>query len=105
MLRDLYSELVSGIKRLKTGITGIDELLDGGIPEDFFVAITGEPGCGKTIFCIHFINQGIIEDDKCIYVTTEESKESIIRQASQFNMKFTEAINKGEIDNNRCADG
>ncbi|MEM2910768.1 MAG: KaiC domain-containing protein [Nitrososphaerota archaeon] len=85
------------IRRLKTGIAGIDELLEGGIPEDFFVAITGEPGCGKTIFSIHFINQGIIEGDKCIYVTTEESRESIVRQASQFNMKFEEAINDGKL--------
>jgi len=93
----IYSGLASEVKRLKTGVAGMDELLEGGIPEDFFVAVTGEPGCGKTIFSIHFINQGIIEGDKCIYITTEESRESIIRQASQFGMRFEDAMNDGKL--------
>ena len=85
------------IERLKTGVKGIDDLLEGGIPEGFLVAVTGEPGCGKTIFSIHFINQGVLDGDRCIYVTTEESRESIIKQASQFNMDFEEAMEEGKL--------
>ncbi|MEM1542619.1 MAG: KaiC domain-containing protein [Thermoproteota archaeon] len=84
-------------KRLKTGVEGLDLLLQGGIPEGFFVAVTGEPGCGKTIFSIHFINQGVEEGDKCIYVTTEESRESIIRQAFQFNMDFSKKVEENKL--------
>ncbi|MCX8187017.1 MAG: KaiC domain-containing protein [Nitrososphaeria archaeon] len=84
--------MASGIKRLRTGVRGIDDLLEGGIPEGFLVAVTGEPGCGKTIFSIHFIHQGILDGDRCIYVTTEESRESIINQADQFNMNFRQAV-------------
>ena len=85
------------IVRLKTGVEGIDKLLEGGIPEGFFVAVTGEPGCGKTIFSIHFIYQGVLDGDKCIYVTTEESRESIIRQAAQFNMDFEKAVEEKKL--------
>jgi len=85
------------IVRLRTGVEGIDKLLEGGIPEGFFVAVTGEPGCGKTILSIHFIYQGVLDGDKCIYVTTEESKESIIRQATQFNMDFEKAVKEGKL--------
>ncbi|MCD6126641.1 MAG: KaiC domain-containing protein [Thaumarchaeota archaeon] len=85
------------IVRLKTGVEGIDKLLEGGIPEGFFVAVTGEPGCGKTIFSIHFIYQGVLDGDKCIYVTTEESRESIMRQAAQFNMNFEKAIEEKKL--------
>ena len=84
--------LSSKVERLKTGVKGIDELLKGGIPEGFLVAVTGEPGCGKTIFSIHFIYQGVLDGDRCIYVTTVESRESIIKQAAQFNMDFQRAI-------------
>ena len=69
------------LKRLSTGIPEVDKLVAGGIPEGFLVAITGEPGTGKTVFCMHFIAQGLRECDKCVYVTTEESRESILRQA------------------------
>jgi len=89
--------LVPGIERLRTGVKGIDELIEGGIPEGFLVAVTGEPGCGKTIFSIHFINQGISDGDKCIYVTTEESRESIMKQAAQFDMGFEKAFDEGKL--------
>lgn len=85
------------VRRLRTGVEGIDGLLEGGIPEGFFVAVTGEPGCGKTIFAIHFIYQGVLDGDKCIYVTTEESKESIIRQAAQFNMDYEKAVEENKL--------
>jgi len=86
-----------GIERLSTGIRELDELLDGGIPKGFFVALTGEPGTGKTVLCITYINEGIKEGDKCVYVTTEESKRSIITQAKMFNMDFEKAINEKKL--------
>ncbi len=85
------------IERLSTGVKGIDEMIQGGIPRGFFVAVAGEPGTGKTIFCIHFIAQGVKEGDINIYVTTEESRESIIRQAAQFGFDFERAIEEGKL--------
>lgn len=82
------------IERLSTGIRELDAMLEGGIPKGFTVAITGEPGTGKTILCIHFIAQGISEGDKCIYVTTEESRESIITQAAQFGFDFSKGTSE-----------
>jgi len=85
------------VRRLSTGVPGVDKLIAGGIPEGFLVAITGEPGTGKTVFCIHFIAKGVEECDKCVYVTTEESRESIIRQAAQFGFDFQAAVGKGKL--------
>jgi circadian clock protein KaiC len=36
------------IRRLTTGVPGLDEILGGGLPEFSFNLITGEPGSGKT---------------------------------------------------------
>lgn len=85
------------IERLTTGVQGFDELIGGGIPRGFFVAVVGEPGTGKTIFSIHFIAEGIRLGDKNIYVTTEESKESIIRQAAMFGFDFERAIREKKL--------
>ena len=38
----------ANIKRLVTGIPGLDSLVGGGIPEFSFNLISGAPGCGKT---------------------------------------------------------
>ena len=88
---------IMSMERLSTGIPSFDKLIQGGIPKGFFVAVVGEPGTGKTIFCQHFIAQGIKEGDINIYVTTEESRESIIRQAYQFGWDFRKAIENGKL--------
>ena len=88
---------IMSMERLSTGIPSFDKLIQGGIPRGFFVAVVGEPGTGKTIFCQHFIAQGIKEGDINIYVTTEESRESIIRQAYQFGWDFRKAIENGRL--------
>ena len=36
------------IRKLPTGVRGLDEILGGGIPEFSFNVIAGSPGCGKT---------------------------------------------------------
>ncbi|MEM2996538.1 MAG: ATPase domain-containing protein, partial [Candidatus Bathyarchaeia archaeon] len=72
-------------------------MLSGGIPRGFSIAVTGEPGTGKTILCLHFIARGVAEGDRCIYVTTEESRDSIIAQASQFGFDFSKAIKEGRL--------
>lgn len=85
------------VERIPTGVKKLDELLCGGVPKGFFVAVTGPPGTGKTVLCIHFIGEGIRRGERCIYVTTEESRESIVRQAAQFGMDFAGAIESGEL--------
>ncbi len=79
---------------MSTGVPGFDRLIDGGIPQGFVVALTGEPGTGKTIFSLHFIAEGLRRGDSCVYVTTEESRESIVRQASQFGWDFSSRLGK-----------
>jgi len=36
------------IRKLPTGVRGLNEILGGGIPEFSFTVIAGLPGCGKT---------------------------------------------------------
>ena len=85
------------IERLSTGVKKLDELLAGGIPEGFLVALVGMPGTGKTIACLHFVWAGLKAGESCIYVTTEESRDSIVRQAEQFKMDFEGALRRGRL--------
>ncbi len=85
----------SVMERLSTGVKKLDEILGGGIPRGFLVAVAGEPGTGKTVLCIHFAWQGILEGDKVVYVTTEESRESVLRQAEVLGMRLADAVERG----------
>ncbi len=84
-------------RRLSTGVPGLDKLLAGGIPEGFMVAAVGEPGTGKTVFSIHFAYQAIRDGEKAIYVTTEESRESLLRQAEMLGFDFRRAVREGRM--------
>jgi len=85
------------IDRLSTGVKGIDDILKGGVPKGFTVAVVGEPGTGKTVFCIHFVASGLASGEKAVYVTTEESRESIVRQASMFGFNYRQALETGRL--------
>lgn len=85
------------IKRLKTYITGLDRLLDGGIPSGNSVLVTGSAGCGKTIFGLQFICEGAKKGERGLYISFEEHKKDLILQASQFGWDLKEMEGNGTV--------
>ncbi|MEM0066139.1 MAG: ATPase domain-containing protein, partial [Sulfolobales archaeon] len=59
------------IVRISTGIKELDEAIEGGVPRGSWIAITGEPGTGKSILCMHYAWAGLKAGDPVVYVTTE----------------------------------
>ena len=77
-----------GVVRVSTGIRGLDEALEGGVPRGSWVAVTGEPGTGKSVLCMHFAWAGLNAGDPVVYVTTEAEFRDVVRQAKMFGMDF-----------------
>jgi circadian clock protein KaiC len=46
------------VKRVKTGVYGLDSLLEGGIPEGRVIIVSGSPGAGKTTLGVQFLRTG-----------------------------------------------
>ena len=46
------------MERIKTGIPGLDEILEGGIPEGNLVLVSGVAGTGKTTLSAQFLYNG-----------------------------------------------
>jgi KaiC/GvpD/RAD55 family RecA-like ATPase len=76
--------------RVKTGISGLDEMLNGGIPKKRHVAVYGGPGTGKTSFGFEFLYRGALEGDAGIYVSLEETPDDIIENMRNTFPMFTE---------------
>jgi len=70
--------------RVKTGIAGLDEMLNGGIPAGRHIALYGGPGAGKTSFCFEYLYHGALEGENGLYISLEETADDIIE-----NMKST----------------
>ncbi len=69
---------------INIGITGLDEMLCGGIPEGHTVAVLGSPGTGKSTFVLQFIYTGLKNDENCVYLSLEESELNLIKTAMIF---------------------
>jgi len=85
------------MERVKTGINGLDDILQGGIPKKTNVLVSGQPGSGKTILCYQFLYQGLQEGEKCLFLTLDKKEEGLIIQAKELGIDFEPAIENGQI--------
>ncbi len=81
------------MKRVKTGINGLDEMLNGGIPAQRHVLVTGGPGTGKTTFCMEYLYRGALNGEKGAFITLEESPEVVIENTIATFPKWTDFKN------------
>ena len=57
------------IRKLPTGVPGLDEILGGGLPEYSFNIIAGAPGCGKTTLAHQFMFANASPECPALYFT------------------------------------
>lgn len=78
------------VERISTGISGLDALMEGGIPKGFTVLIAGNPGTGKTVLTSHFLYEGLTKNENGMYVSFSEADYSFYNNADRFGMNFRE---------------
>jgi len=69
------------VKKVRTGIFGLNPLLDGGFNEKSTTVVIGPAGAGKTTMATQYIRRGLMEGQEGIFVSLDENKEQIIREA------------------------
>ena len=84
-------------KRITTGIDGLDGLLMGGFPQGSITLVSGTPGTGKTIVCFQYIDEGLKNGEKCLYLTSDEKIKNLIFQAKELGFNFQSYIDNGQL--------
>lgn len=86
------------IKRIKSGIPGFDELIQGGFPENTTILVSGSTGTGKTTFGAQFVYMGAKEyGEPGVFVTLEERAKDLRREAKSFGWDFEKYEKEGLI--------
>lgn len=88
------SEKVS-IRRLLTGVPGLDNLLGGGLPEFSFNLIAGTPGSGKTTFAHQIMFALAKPDNRALFFTVlGEPALKMLRYQQQFHFFDVDKVNE-----------
>lgn len=111
ILRKIINKNVNN--RVSSGVSGFDNMVNGGFHQNSINVILADPGCGKSTFCWEFVSQNI--ESPSLYVSLEQDLNSILRDSVkigihglqskyekgnlQFQLAFSESaeITSGEI--------
>ena len=69
------------MKKIKSGVVGLDSLLDGGVNENSTTVVIGTSGAGKTTFATQFLRRGLESGNDSLFVSLDENQSQIIKEA------------------------
>ncbi|HWF18934.1 MAG TPA: ATPase domain-containing protein [Verrucomicrobiae bacterium] len=67
--------------RCPSGVEGLDNILNGGLPSNCFYLFQGDPGSGKTTLALQFLLEGMRRGENALYITLSETKEELLKVA------------------------
>jgi KaiC/GvpD/RAD55 family RecA-like ATPase len=78
------------MQRISTGIPGLDEMLHGGLIPNRPYVITGPSGSGKTTLGIHFLMEGVENEENVLLVALDEPPIEIKTNAQAYGFDLDE---------------
>jgi circadian clock protein KaiC len=81
-----------------TGIPGLDEITGGGLPQGRPTLVAGGAGCGKTLFAMECLVNGIIHyDEPGVFVAFEENAEELAQNVASLGFDLKNLIKKKKL--------
>lgn len=77
------------IERVSSGIAGLDEILEGGLPKKHAYLLQGDAGTGKTTLAFQFLLAGVQRGEKVLYISILQSAEDIEEMALSHGWDLT----------------
>ena len=89
----------SRLKKVSSGIKGLDEVTGGGLPAGRTTLVCGGPGCGKTLLAATFISQGATHDgEPGVLISFDEREGDLDVNTSSLGFNFAALQSKNLID-------
>lgn len=86
------------LQKTPTGITGLDEITNGGLPKGRPTLICGDAGSGKTVFSIEFIVKGAMQfNEPGVFVAFEEKSEELAVNVASLGFDLNKLIANKKI--------
>jgi len=86
------------LAKCPSGIRGLDEITNGGLPRGRPTLVCGGAGCGKTLMAMEFLVRGAVDfDEPGVFVSFEESTEELAQNTASLGFDLKELQQKGRI--------
>lgn len=89
------------LPKTPTGITGLDEISEGGLPSERPTLVCGAAGCGKTLLSVEFIvNGATMYNEPGVIMAFEEKSEELAQNVASmgFNLQQLQKDNLIRVD-------
>jgi len=97
LLEEMLSKQDGLINRVKTGVEGFDDIIDGGLPVKSITLVSGPPGSGKSIFSFQFLYEGVKSGEKGLFLTLDKKVNGLLIQAKKLGFDFQPALEKNLV--------
>jgi len=81
----------SSITRVQTGVSGLDEILSGGLVPERAYMVRGGPGSGKTTLGLHFLTAGI-DAERALFINLGESEKQLRQSAELLGFDLANVV-------------
>jgi len=78
------------LDRVTTGLSGLDDILHGGLIRQRAYLVRGGPGTGKTILGLHFLTSGARAGERTLLITIDEPADRIRQNARSIHLDLSE---------------
>lgn len=89
------------LSKIRSGISGLDEITDGGLPASRPTLICGGAGSGKTLFAMTFLVEGALKyDEPGVFMCFEETEEELAKNVGSlgYDLPGLVAANRLSVD-------
>ncbi len=88
----------TALSKVPTGVRGLDELLEGGLPAQRTTLVCGGAGCGKTVFALEFLVRGIVEHgDPGVFVALEEAPDELAQNVRSLGFDLGDLVRRNRL--------
>ena len=86
------------IDKSRTGIDGLDEVTNGGLPRGRPTLLCGSAGCGKTLVAMTFLYNGAVEyNEPGVFLAFEEQSDDLIKNVGSLKYDIDKLISEKKI--------
>jgi len=83
--------------RARTGIAGLDDVLNGGLAPGHVYLLEGNPGTGKTTVALRFLLEGAARGERGLYITLSETERELREGAASHGWTIPPEISVFEL--------